>query len=568
MFIRSKLRTYALRGDPVEEQHSFRLGLLQHGAAAVRCGYSLVFRCRDQPVILVAVAKHSNEPPGNSTAAAWPRPKSKASRGSLTVGTFCTTRRPVGTFSPSLATFLRSLASFFSVYIAYCIPSASGRHLVVIWAEYKIMRIIFFIIHDTADFAERFDKSSPLSPRCRSLFASLSEMDPNDLHVNKRGDHRGSNGVNAVRGPGGRFVARAPKHALPDCYALVIASKEQDCQQDVLHGKQCEQAAICNQSDRHRGAFEKGRTPAKCPRRDDSARSIEGHNGGTMVLHCNEVEQHHDQPFLAPVRHLNAFSIVTETTSLTNRNYCNVTCAFQDLTSARVLQAFNCRAGGPPLNEMSTFRSHVVYQCALDRRSLGSSLLFVTSLDQPFSLHGFHVERGGLAVKNVVSNANVKKCERLFVSTGLLSGTAAENQSDMSMFSKPPFYMLGATTADGKTVAACVFRVATLNNGHRLIWLELLASKSPRKTRVHGGTAIMQVLRELSMVSPFHPGHVCAMTLLTPDATEFYQRQLPSCNSPQARAFVVSFAFLDTNVAIKHYLDMRCTTVWPNATPA
>ena len=264
---------------------------------------------------------------------------------------------------------------------------------------------------------------------------------------------------------------------------------------------------------------------------------------------------------------MSAFSAVIETTSLTNRNYCNVTCAFADLTSAHVLQAFKCRVGGPPLNKVATFRSHMVYQCALDRRSLGASVLCATSLDPVFSLHGFRVNRCGLTVEKVLSAASLKKCQHLFVNTDLLSGTAAEKLHDMAMFSNPPFHLLGATTADGKLAAACVFRVVTLNNGQRLIWLELLASKSPKNTAVHGGTAIMHVLRELSMISPLHPGHICAMTLRTPQATKFYKRQLPSCNSPQARAFVVSFAFLDTNVVMKPHLDMRCTTVWPNATP-
>ena len=75
----------------------------------------------------------------------------------------------------------------------------------------------------------------------------------------------------------------------------------------------------------------------------------------------------------------------------------------------------------------------------------------------------------------------------------------------------------------------------------------------------------MQCLRTLSMLSPRQPGNICGGTLRTKDAREFYDRQLPECNSPQARAFLVSVAFLDVNHDLKKHLDMRCTTVWPSS---
>lgn len=394
------------------------------------------------------------------------------------------------------------------------------------------------------------------------------------LHVNSRGDHRGTNGVTAPRTSGGRFAKRPSVPAFVNScgYALVVVDSSKEQVEKHVAKQVVEDATMdqdgqdgqwdqCNKIDKGRDAFRERSAPAKCPRRDTSTGIIDNHNNnGTMVLHSFI-----DTPLPSAVRHLDAFLAVNAATSVDKFAYANVTCGFNDLTSPGVLSAFTGRVGGPPVNTHCTFLSYLVYQCAVDRRSLGNSLLYVTGLDPQFTLLGFHASANGFTVHPVTSKANLNTALAVFVKKRLLCGTREENRHDLDMFAAYPFYMLGASDADGKLCTISVFRVATLNNGHRLIVLELIASAGSRNKISGGGTAMMQVLRKLSMISPYHAGHISAGTLRTKAATRFYERQLPSVNCPQSRAFMVSHAFLDSNVELKRNLDTRCTTVWPDA---
>jgi hypothetical protein len=249
-----------------------------------------------------------------------------------------------------------------------------------------------------------------------------------------------------------------------------------------------------------------------------------------------------------------------------NSNFVNITCHFNALVGDAVLTSFYKRHQGVPKKTVSTFRAYMVYQCARDRRSLGDSLLYATGIDAPFSIDGFSVPYNGFTVEVVNSTDMLAECKRLFVAKKLIFGKMEDIDSDMALFSSYPFYML-ACTLKGTVHGACVFRVHSLNNGHRLTTLELLAGGRDDTLRATegAGTALMQALRGLSMLSPRHPGHISACTLTTKNAREFYARQLPDCNSPQARAFAVSVAFLDVNHDLKKHLDIRSTTVWPSS---
>jgi hypothetical protein len=249
-----------------------------------------------------------------------------------------------------------------------------------------------------------------------------------------------------------------------------------------------------------------------------------------------------------------------------NSDFVELTCHFNALVEDAVLKAFYCRKKGVPKKTIHTFRAFMVYQCARDRRSLGDSLLYATGIDSPFSIDGFSVPFNGFTIEVVNSTDMLAECKKLFVAKKLIFGKMEDIDLDMALFSSYPFYML-ACTFQGTLHGACVFRVHSLNNGHRLIALELLASSRDDTVvvTVGAGTALMQALRGLSMLSPGHPGHISACTLTTKNAREFYARQLPDCNSPQARAFAVSVAFLDVNHDLKKHLDVRCTTVWPSS---
>jgi hypothetical protein len=286
-------------------------------------------------------------------------------------------------------------------------------------------------------------------------------------------------------------------------------------------------------------------------------------NGSSTVQH--PTDQTAPQAISTPM--VGELYIVSEA-AVDGRNFTDITCSFCALVGSTVLAAFQRRENGVPKNRIDTFRSYVVYQCALDHRSLGDSLLYATSIDSPFSVDGFKTTANGFHVVGAVSSATKTACMQCFLDTDLISGGINEDiEYDMDLFSNYPFYMLACTSLDGSTVhSACVFRVHTLNNGHRLVALELLASDPNDTVTVGAGTALMQVLREFSMLSPVHPGHISASTETTKQARGFYKRQLPECDSPQARAFLVSVAFLDINVELKKHLEMRCTTVWPGTT--
>lgn len=389
------------------------------------------------------------------------------------------------------------------------------------------------------------------------------------MFKNCRGDQRGSNGVTAPRTSGGRFCKRSSVPAfVSECgYALVVfdSSKEKSTKQvesEVVNtGNDGNlQQDTNSHTDQDTGAFDEVHYALKCPRHHAPATTMDNHSNGTMVLHSSI-----DTSFPSAVRNLDSISAVDAATSVDKFAYANVTCAFYDLTSSSVLSAFNGRDGGPPVNTDDMFRAHLVYQCALDRRSLGNSLLYVTGLDPWVTLHGLNISTNGFSVKPVTSEVNRKKALELFVKKRLLCGTREENRHDMNIFTAHPFHMIEASNAKGKLCTVSVFRVATLNNGHRLIVLEMIASVSARENITGGGTAMMQVLRKLSMISPYHAGHITAATLRTKKAVRFYERQLPSVNCPQSRAFMVSHAFLDPNVELKRDLDTRCTTVWPDA---
>jgi hypothetical protein len=258
-------------------------------------------------------------------------------------------------------------------------------------------------------------------------------------------------------------------------------------------------------------------------------------------------------------------SIVREATR-TAPDFSSAVCNFHDLTSPVVLAAFEDRLNGPPKNDPLTFTEYMIYECARDRRSLGTSLLYATELDAPFNIDGLEFISNGYTIKPVTSAMMFGCCKRLFVSTGLLGGTPKEIALDMQLYSKPPYYMLSCTGPDDALRTAAVFRVHGLNNGNRLIALDLLASAF--KDGVGGGTVMMRTLQDLSKISPRHPGHISAATLRTRKANKFYGRQLPSCNSPQDRAFLVSVAFLEADGVLKYDLDSRSATFWPTGTHA
>lgn len=403
-------------------------------------------------------------------------------------------------------------------------------------------------------------------------------------NLNCRGDRRGMNGRNGPRGKGGRFVSSkdvllAPVPPMPACYSIVSSwqSNEPTCssswpQLTLEHNnsnardRPIRPAAL--KAHNAMDIFDDSEDDwleSYCESRTDSFKSnVQDPVAENINVPTQSFDSAGDSSQLL-VPHGTSMvgtEYIAREAATDKSNFLNITCHFNALIGDAVLTSFYNRKNGVPKNRITTFRAYMVYQCARDRRSLGDSVLYATSIDAPFSIDAFNTSFNGFRVEIVNSMDMLAECTRLFVAKKLIFGTSDEIDSDMELFSNYPFYML-ACTLRGTVHGACVFRVHSLNNGHRLIALELLASG--RDDTVGAGTTLMQALRGLSMLSPRHTGHISAGTLTTKNAREFYARQLPDLNSPQARAFAVSVAFLDVNHDLKKHLDVRCTTVWPSS---
>jgi len=396
------------------------------------------------------------------------------------------------------------------------------------------------------------------------------------------------NGRNGPRGRGGRFVSSndvllAPVPPMPQCYSFVSAQQSTEgtwasiCPQQLTSEHNSSNALyrpiraaalkarntmdmFDDSDDDWPLSLQNGTDcPLKATMQDTIAPKMQDPTHTlSSIGHSSQSSIHNGTPVMVGAEH-----IVREAATR-GAGFYGITCKFDALVGDEVLTSFYKRANGVPKNNISSFRAYMVYQCARDRRSLGDSLLRAVSIDAPFSTDGLRMVLNGYTVVDVDSPAMREACKRLFVDTKLIMGTEDELDLDMNMFSSYPFYMLASMLGD-RVHGACVFRVHSLSNGHRLLALELLASDPNDTETVGAGTALMQCLRTLSMLSPRHTGHICGGTLRTKDAREFYARQLPECNSPQARAFLVSVAFLDVNHDLKNHLDMRCTTVWPSS---
>jgi hypothetical protein len=386
------------------------------------------------------------------------------------------------------------------------------------------------------------------------------------------------NGRSGPRGTGGRFVSTndvlmAPIPPMAQC-SLIASSHQLEHHGTVPTSAQGQQMSLLqnhSHTDRPlRYAAMQAREAMATSDGSDDGWTMELQNSSNQLSNTNVqdpvVAQHiqgpavpmdsDGTPVMAGVEH------ILREAATENSNFVDTICHFDDLVGDAVLASFDKRQNGAPRNIISTFRAYMVYECARDRRSLGNSLLYATSIDAPFSTHGLCVVQNGYTVVEVVSPDMREACKLLFLETKLLYGAEDDVDADMALFSDYPFYMIACKSGD-RVHAACVFRVHSLNSGNRLLVLELIASDPNDTTTIGAGTALMQVLRSLSMLSPRHSGHISGSTLRTKDSRDFYARQLPECNSPQARAFAVSVSFLDNKQKLQRHLDVRCVAVWP-----
>jgi hypothetical protein len=333
---------------------------------------------------------------------------------------------------------------------------------------------------------------------------------------NRRGDLRGINGLNAVRGPNGRFQRSNPVETVDTSDAAVP-------------------------HDHDMVVFDSG-----------SAALVPAANDVPVVPVVPVVD-----PILLKVQSANGIASLFELD-------------YPRLTSEDVLQAINnnkvLRSKTIPKNK-KLYCAYMVKQCAIDKRDLGP-LPYVVGLDNAFNA------MDGFVTKDAVSNIEIKTVSstdggvleaaaKIFTQRNLITGTPAQIREDMRILSTSPYKLIGAWhDGDNAILGASVYRGFLTNTGQRFIQIELLASRSDVAPGV--GSALMRVLRKLAQVSPLHVGHLGAFTLRTPIAHRFYERKLPERNGPHARSFLVSVACIDEHTSMYTHLDMRYCVVFPS----
>jgi len=348
--------------------------------------------------------------------------------------------------------------------------------------------------------------------------------------LNRRGDRRGINGVAGVRGPNGRFArTNNPVEAVPP---------------GMLTG---EDSAVLVQ---HSEVVDVG-----CEAEDSDTTTVAMDSASTQSI---TVAHAIYAPIVDPI--LQKAQSATGIGPLTGLDY-------NRLVAVDVLQAINdsgaLKPGTIP-RKTSLLTTHVVKQCAVDRRDLGP-LPYVVASDTAFNSMGAFLsnDRSSNVTIKTVSNTevgNLKAGCEILTQRGLLIGTTAQLLNDMHVFSTPPYKLIGAWRS-GTMVGVCVFRGFCTNTGQRLIHIELLATL--RDVTPGVGSALMRVLRKLSQVSPLHVGHLAAFTLRTQNAQQFYDRKLPERNGPHARSMLVSMVCIDPLTSLYSHLDMRYSCVVP-----
>jgi hypothetical protein len=124
------------------------------------------------------------------------------------------------------------------------------------------------------------------------------------------------------------------------------------------------------------------------------------------------------------------------------------------------------------------------------------------------------------------------------------------NMQDMHVLTQAPYHCCVAKYG-GKIVGSVVYSMHGTTNGHRMVYIELLASEM---TDV--GTLLFRYMRALPGVKYF-----LAWCVKTPAADALYQRQLPQVNTPVARSLMLSLVCKDPLYKLRPDLLLRCDCV-------
>lgn len=233
--------------------------------------------------------------------------------------------------------------------------------------------------------------------------------------------------------------------------------------------------------------------------------------------------------------------------------------------SLKILRVLPSLAGGAKPRSQEMYVEWVRLQCGYDRRDTGQLATHVAHVNTaiPAMLNFvkfFNFSKVGVASVSATDTETLAQISAVFKARRILLGTPAQLAESMQEFTAFPFYTLSAIR-DGVVVGGAVVRAHTLNNGERLIQIELIASITGVAPGV--GTSMMRVIRAFSQVTAAHTGHVAAFTLKSREATRFYERKLPE-RGPGARALLYSVFLLDAYPSMPKALEMRSVVVSPS----
>jgi hypothetical protein len=400
------------------------------------------------------------------------------------------------------------------------------------------------------------------------------------MQLNKRGDRRGMNGRGAVRGPNGKFTSEkttattdptgptAPFERLNKTRAKRRDNRDRDPTFELFAGLQVDDS------------------DPFAPRMGDLAGALPPL---TAVPHLPEVgdtllddlldsvfEGGDDQPRPPQLPQLEpAEPPEPPTEPPTEPELSEPTQppepvepaqSFEEATSGASLERLKRITGMTDAKPKAQglYRDWLTLQCCRDRADTGVCALHVVETDvllpSMATLISFsQASNVSIQTVAVADITTTKAISRIFVARDIMSGGDKLIAHDMDLFTREPFYTLAATR-NGEVVGGCVFRAHSLNNGERMIQIELIATKEGGAVGV--GTCLMRVLRGLSQASAMHTGHIAALTLKSKSASRFYARKLPEAG-PMARALLLSTAMLDPLMSMPKHLELRSVTVRP-----
>ena len=194
-----------------------------------------------------------------------------------------------------------------------------------------------------------------------------------------------------------------------------------------------------------------------------------------------------------------------------------------------------------------------VRECCKDLRSRNGYEVMVASANVP--MHTTYA-----LCADVPSGVEVHKVEKedirgacdIFARQNLFldARDLKRNMQDMHVLTQAPYHCCVAKHG-GKIVGSVVYSIHGTTDGHRMVYIELLASEM-----ADVGTLLFRYMRALPGVKYF-----LAWCVKTPAANALYQRQLPQVNTPVARSLMLSLVCKDPLYKLRPDLLLRCDCV-------